>query len=150
VAEDKGLAADFIMPTMDDWEVFPREAAAVAMKAVEQGVALRTDITFEQEVAEATAIIARARGLVQDAEALGYIKMPEGSPAPLPSAESLKALGRTIAGQAAGVAGGAADKASDAAQVAGDAAQKAADTIQEYARKAAEAARRAMEDRRKS
>ena len=97
VAEDKGLAADFIMPTMDDWEVFPREAAAVAMKAVEQGVALRTDITFEQEVAEATAIIARARGLVQDAEALGYIKMPEGSAAPLPSAESLKALGRTPA-----------------------------------------------------
>jgi malate dehydrogenase (oxaloacetate-decarboxylating) len=141
VAEDKGLAADFIMPTMDDWEVFPREAAAVAMKAVEQGVALRTDITFEQEVAEATAIIARARGLVQDAEALGYIKMPEGSPAPLPSAESLKALGRAIAGQAADVAGGAADKA-------GDAAQKAADTIQDYARKAAEAARKAMEDRR--
>jgi malate dehydrogenase (oxaloacetate-decarboxylating) len=142
VAEDKGLATDFIMPTMDDWEVFPREAAAVAMKAVEQGVALRTDITFEQEVAEATAIIARARGLVQDAEALGYIKMPEGSPAPLPSAESLKALGRAIAGQAAGVAGGAADKA-------GDAAQKAADAIQEYARKATEAARKAMEDRRK-
>lgn len=142
VAEDKGLATDFIMPTMDDWEVFPREAAAVAMKAVEQGVALRTDITFEQEVAEATAIIARARGLVQDAEALGYIKMPEGSPAPLPSAESLKALGRAIAGQAAGVAGGAADKA-------GDTAQKAAEAIQDYARKAAEAARKAMEDRRK-
>ncbi len=142
VAEDKGLSADFIMPTMDDWEVFPREAAAVAMKAVEQGVALRTDITFEQEVAEATAIIARARGLVQDAEALGYIKMPEGSPAPLPSVDSLKALARAIAGQAADVAGGAADKA-------GDAAQKAADAVQEYARKAAEAARKAMEDRRK-
>ncbi len=148
VAEDKGLAADFIMPTMDDWEVFPREAAAVAMKAVEQGVALRTDITFEQEVAEATTIIARARGLVQDAEALGYIKMPEGSPPPLPSAESMKALGRTIAAQAADVAGGAADRAGDAAQRAGDAAQKAAETIQEYARKAAEAARKAMEERR--
>ena len=50
VAEDKGLSADYIMPTMDDWEVFPREAAAVAMKAIEQGVALRTDLTFEQEV----------------------------------------------------------------------------------------------------
>ena len=142
VAEDKGLSADFIMPTMDDWEVFPREAAAVAMKAVEQGVALRTDITFEQEVTEATTIIARARGLVQDAEALGYIKMPEGSPAPLPSADSLKALARAIAGQAADVAGGAADKA-------GDAAQKAADAVQDYARKATEAARKAMEERRK-
>jgi malate dehydrogenase (oxaloacetate-decarboxylating) len=141
VAEDKGLSADYVMPTMDDWEVFPREAAAVATKAIEQGIALRTDLTFEQEVIEATAIIARARGLVQDAESLGYIKMPEGSPPPLPTTEAMKALGRTIAGQAAGVAGVAADKASDGAQ-------KAADTIQEYARKAAEAARKAMEDRR--
>jgi malate dehydrogenase (oxaloacetate-decarboxylating) len=142
VAEDKGLSADFIMPTMDDWEVFPREAAAVAMKAVEQGVALRTDITFEQEVAEATAIIARARGLVQDAEALGYIKMPEGVPAPVPTPEAMKGVARALAGQAADRAGFAADKA-------GDAAQKAADTVQDFARKAAEAARRAMEERRK-
>ncbi len=85
MAEDKGLSADSIMPTMDDWEVFPREAAAVAMKAIEQGVALSTDLTFEQEVAEATAIIARARGLVQDQMALGYIPMPEGSHAPMPT-----------------------------------------------------------------
>ena len=27
------------MPTMDEVDVFPREAAAVAMKAIEQGVA---------------------------------------------------------------------------------------------------------------
>ena len=153
VAEDKGLSADFIMPTMDDWEVFPREAAAVAMKAVEQGVALRTDITFEQEVAEATAIIARARGLVQDAEALGYIKMPEGSVAPLPTAEAFKGLGRNLAGQVTGQAGPvaseAASVATDAAQKASEAAQKAAAAVQEYARKAAEAARRAVEERRK-
>ena len=141
VAEDKGLSADYVMPTMDDWEVFPREAAAVATKAIEQGIALRTDLTFEQEVVEATAIIARARGLVQDAESMGYIKMPEGSPPPLPTAEAMKGLGRAIAAQAVDVAGSAADKASDGAQ-------KAADTIQEYARKAAEAARKAMEDRR--
>jgi malate dehydrogenase (oxaloacetate-decarboxylating) len=146
VAEDKGLTADFIMPTMDDWEVFPREAAAVAMKAIEQGVALRTDITFDQEVAEATAIIARARGLVQDAEALGYIRMPEGSVAPLPTAEAFKALGRNLAGQVTGQASGV---ASDAAGVASEAAQKAATAVQEYARKAAEAARRAVEERRK-
>ena len=79
------------MPTMDDWEVFPREAAAVAMKAIEQGIALRTDLTFEQEVEEATAIIARARGLVQDQMALGYIPMPEGSRAPAPTKAATKA-----------------------------------------------------------
>ena len=38
-AEDRGLSADYLLPTMDEWEVFPREAVAVAKKAMEQGVA---------------------------------------------------------------------------------------------------------------
>ena len=38
-AEERGLDDDHIVPTMDDWEVFPREASAVGMKAQEQGVA---------------------------------------------------------------------------------------------------------------
>jgi malate dehydrogenase (oxaloacetate-decarboxylating) len=38
-AEERGLDEEYIVPTMDDWEVFPREAAAVGMKAQEQGVA---------------------------------------------------------------------------------------------------------------
>ena len=38
-AEERGLDDDHILPTMDDWEVFPREATAVGMKAQEQGVA---------------------------------------------------------------------------------------------------------------
>jgi malate dehydrogenase (oxaloacetate-decarboxylating) len=96
LAEEQGLRPDYIMPTMDDWEVFPREAAAVAMKAVEQGVALRKDITYEQEKAEATEIIARARGLVQDAEALGYIAMPKGSQAPAPTRRAVRAVGRGV------------------------------------------------------
>ncbi len=29
VQEDKGLTADHIVPTMDDWEIYPREALAV-------------------------------------------------------------------------------------------------------------------------
>ena len=32
----KGLNSEYILPTMDEWDVFPREAAAVAAKAVEQ------------------------------------------------------------------------------------------------------------------
>ncbi len=39
VAEDKGLRPDYIIPSMDEWEVFPREAVAVGLKAIEQGVA---------------------------------------------------------------------------------------------------------------
>ncbi len=135
VAEDKGLSAEYIMPTMDDWEVFPREAAAVAMKAIEQGVALRTDLTFDQEVAEATAIIARARGMVQDAMAFGYIKMPEESSAPLPTKTAMKAVSRS----AGDYAGELADKAVDAV---GPAAQKAADAAQIAVGKVAEAIRR--------
>ena len=76
-AEDRGLKDDYLIPTMDDWEVFPREAAAVGMKAIEQGVALRTDVTFEDLKCEAEAIIKHAReemhtlmdaGLIVDAD----------------------------------------------------------------------------------
>ena len=92
MAEENGLSDDYIMPTMDEVDVFPREAAAVAMKAIEQGVALITDLTYEQEYANARALIARARGLVQDAMALGYIDMPEGSQAPKPSRLARRAV----------------------------------------------------------
>lgn len=58
------LGADHILPTMDDWEVFPREAAAVAMKAQEQGLA-RIAMTFDQEMENAKRIIKRSRDLTQ-------------------------------------------------------------------------------------
>ena len=61
LAEEHGLSEDYIMPTMDEVDVFPREAAAVAMKAIEQGVAKFTDVTFEQEYETAKRIIMRAR-----------------------------------------------------------------------------------------
>jgi malate dehydrogenase (oxaloacetate-decarboxylating) len=93
-AEEKGLSADYIMPTMDDVDVFPREAAAVAMKAIEQGIAKYTDMTFEQEYENARKIILRARGMVQDAMATGYIKMPKGSQAPKPTQMVLKAVAK--------------------------------------------------------
>jgi malate dehydrogenase (oxaloacetate-decarboxylating) len=38
-AREQGLDEDYIAPNMDEWEVFPREAVAVGMKAQEQGVA---------------------------------------------------------------------------------------------------------------
>ncbi len=39
VAEDKGLSTNYIIPKMDEWEVFIREAVAVGLKAMDQGVA---------------------------------------------------------------------------------------------------------------
>jgi len=64
MAEEQGMDAERILPTMDDWEVFPREAAAVAMKAVEQGVAT-LPCTYEQEHERASFLIRQARDMTQ-------------------------------------------------------------------------------------
>jgi malate dehydrogenase (oxaloacetate-decarboxylating) len=58
------LSADHLLPNMDDWEVFPREAAAVAMKAQEQGLA-RISMTYEEEFENAKSIISRSRNLTR-------------------------------------------------------------------------------------
>jgi malate dehydrogenase (oxaloacetate-decarboxylating) len=60
LAEERGLSAKNIIPTMDDWEVFPREATAVAEKAIEQGVA-RLKRSHEEVYTGARSIIKRAR-----------------------------------------------------------------------------------------
>jgi malate dehydrogenase (oxaloacetate-decarboxylating) len=59
-AESKGLSEERILPTMEDWEVFPREAAAVGLKAIEQGVARKVR-TKNQLIDEATKIIGRSQ-----------------------------------------------------------------------------------------
>ncbi|OPY78069.1 MAG: NAD-dependent malic enzyme [Syntrophorhabdus sp. PtaU1.Bin153] len=67
-AEDKGLREDHLLPTMDEWEVFPREAVAVAKKAMEQGVA-RLTFSEEELFRMAETKIKRARdevGLLMD------------------------------------------------------------------------------------
>ncbi len=69
------LDDEHIMPTMDDWEVFPREAAAVAMKAIEQGLA-RIQTTYEQEFERATQIIKRSRDLTKRMMEEGFIAEP--------------------------------------------------------------------------
>ncbi|MDG6225092.1 MAG: NADP-dependent malic enzyme [Candidatus Thermoplasmatota archaeon] len=60
VAEDKGLHKDYIIPSMDEWEVFPREAAAVGIKAIEEGIA-RIRPSREEILENAYAIIKRSR-----------------------------------------------------------------------------------------
>jgi malate dehydrogenase (oxaloacetate-decarboxylating) len=59
---------------MDDWEVFPREAAAVAVKAQEQGLA-RIQTTYEEEFKNATDIIRRSRNLTQMMMKDGFISV---------------------------------------------------------------------------
>jgi malate dehydrogenase (oxaloacetate-decarboxylating) len=69
------LAPDFILPNMDDWEVFPREAAAVAMKAIEQGLA-RIECSYEEEFQRASAIIKRSRNMTKRMMEEGFIAEP--------------------------------------------------------------------------
>ena len=72
MADERGLSDDNILPTMDDWEVFPREAAAVAMKAIEQGVA-RLETTHEEELARASEMIKTSREMTQMLMSEGFI-----------------------------------------------------------------------------
>jgi len=76
MAEERGLTPDYILPNMDEWEVFPREAAAVAAKAVEEGIA-RKPMTYDEELKNAEAIIRRSRNLTQTMMADGYIPEAE-------------------------------------------------------------------------
>jgi malate dehydrogenase (oxaloacetate-decarboxylating) len=69
------LTAEHILPNMDDWEVFPREAAAVAVKAQEQGLA-RIQMTYDEEFKNATDIIGRSRNLTQMMMKDGFIGKP--------------------------------------------------------------------------
>ena len=71
-AEDKGLSDEHLLPTMDEWEVYPREAVAVGQKAIEQGVArikLSPDAAFK--IAEEK--IRRAREQVKCLMREGFI-----------------------------------------------------------------------------
>jgi len=76
-AREKGLTEDYIAPTMDDWEVYPREATAVALKAQEVGVA-GLKLTRTQLLDTATGIIKRSRDITQNSMKLGFIpKAPD-------------------------------------------------------------------------
>src|SRR5690606_2663633 len=58
------LDDEHILPDMDDWELFAREAAAVGVKAQEQGVA-RLKRSYDQLYDHAINIIARSRDMTE-------------------------------------------------------------------------------------
>jgi malate dehydrogenase (oxaloacetate-decarboxylating) len=59
-AEERGMHEKDILPRMDEWEVFPREAVACALKSIEQGVA-RIKPSRQELYQRASAIIQNAR-----------------------------------------------------------------------------------------
>jgi len=78
-AEDKGLSQDYIIPSMDEWEVFPREAAAVGAKAVEQAIAQKV-MTKEELYKTAESIIKKARDQTKMLMQAGFIPDPDKEP----------------------------------------------------------------------
>lgn len=75
-AEEKGINEEYILPTMDEWEVYPRVAAAVGVQAIEQGIA-RINLTREELYEKATTMIKEAQAMTNLLMEKGYIKMPE-------------------------------------------------------------------------
>jgi malate dehydrogenase (oxaloacetate-decarboxylating) len=59
-AEERGMHERDILPRMEEWKVFPREAVACALKSIEQGVA-RVKPSRQELYQRATAIIQNAR-----------------------------------------------------------------------------------------
>ncbi|MEM0049055.1 MAG: NADP-dependent malic enzyme [Candidatus Bathyarchaeia archaeon] len=74
-AEEKGIHEDYILPTMEDWEVYPREAVACALKSIEQGVA-RIKLSRQELYERAIAIIKNARESLEALMRHGLIKKP--------------------------------------------------------------------------
>ena len=75
VAEEDGLSEEHIVPTMEEIEVFAREAAAVGLKAMDQGLA-RVKRSRKDLLDHATQIIRRAQRQVGFAMSKGLIRPP--------------------------------------------------------------------------
>ena len=69
----KNIKPEKILPTMDDWEIYPRVAASVGAKAIEQKIAGKK-MSWDQIYDQAKAIIKRSRSITQDMMKKGFIK----------------------------------------------------------------------------
>jgi len=74
-AEKKGLREDYIVPSMDEWEVFINEAVAVGLKAIEQGIA-RTPLSESELRQSAEELISNSRKQTELQIKEGLIKKP--------------------------------------------------------------------------
>ena len=74
-AEEKGLSEDYVVPNMDEWEVFINQAVAVGKKAIEQGIA-RNELSEDELAEKARSRIEKAREWTQKAMEEGLIEEP--------------------------------------------------------------------------
>ncbi|MCX7957001.1 MAG: NADP-dependent malic enzyme [Endomicrobia bacterium] len=64
-AEEKGLSENYIIPRMDEWELYPKIAAAVAETAIKQKVAKKIDYTYKILYKNAKNIIKQSLDLTE-------------------------------------------------------------------------------------
>jgi malate dehydrogenase (oxaloacetate-decarboxylating) len=74
-AEERGMHEEDILPRMEEWEVFPREAVACALKSIEQGVA-RVKPSRQELYERASALIKNAKESSDLLMKNGLIKQP--------------------------------------------------------------------------
>ena len=79
-AEDKGLSDTYILPTMEEWEIYPRQAVATGLKAIEQGIA-RKKLSRQEIYDRAESIIKRTQDIVELLMKQGLIAQPPPEPA---------------------------------------------------------------------
>ncbi len=72
-AEEKGIQEDYIIPTMEEWIVYPKVAAATAAKAVSMGVA-RIKRSHDEFFEIANTIISNTRTMIERLMKHGDIK----------------------------------------------------------------------------
>ena len=77
-AEKRGINPENIVPTMDEADVFPIEAADVAMQAVKDGVA-RINLSWQEAYDKAKTDIEYSRNMTKSLMDTGFIKTPEES-----------------------------------------------------------------------
>ena len=74
-AEEKGLTKDYILPSMDEWEIYPLQATATGMKAIEQGLA-RKKLSRNELYENAESIIKRSQEIVKVLMSQNFINQP--------------------------------------------------------------------------
>ena len=74
-AEERGISEDDVVPRMSEWEVYPREAVACALKSIEQGVA-RVKLSRQELWERATKMIKEARESLEVLMKAGLVREP--------------------------------------------------------------------------
>jgi malate dehydrogenase (oxaloacetate-decarboxylating) len=73
---DNKISSSKILPTMDDWEIVPKIAAAIGVKAIKEKIA-RKKMRYEKIYDNAKEIIKRSRSITETMMKKGYIKKCE-------------------------------------------------------------------------